>query len=313
MRATSEPPHASLRRATAAARAHRRRDHAARAVAQLHALAATALREALLQPPGDPVVTRRIVNIEQHVMNGGATMDMPDPQDTDLLIVDDDDALREEIAAYLADHGFTVHQARDAGEARATLKAAPIAVMVLDVMLPGEDGLSVAKSLAGGRGPAILMLSSMGDSIDRILGLELGADDYVVKPVPPRELLARVRALIRRRTQEGAPAARSSAYVFAGFRFDVVRRQLKAPDGDVLMLTPGELSLMCALVENPGRVLTRDKLVQLTRGEDAQPVDRAIDIQISRLRRKLNAKTRDEVIKTHRGVGYLLDARVTQA
>ena len=312
MRATPEPPAAALRRISAAARSERRRAHAARAGAQLHALAAAALRDALLQP-GDPVVTRRIVNIEQHVMNGAAPMDMPDPQDTDLLIVDDDDALRGEIAGYLADHGFTVHQARDAVEARARLKASPIAVMVLDVMLPGEDGLSVAKSLAGGKGPSILMLSSMGDSIDRILGLELGADDYVVKPVPPRELLARVRALIRRRTQDGAPAARSAAYVFAGFRFDVVRRQLKAPDGDVLMLTPGELSLMCALVENPGRVLTREELVQLTRGDDAQPVDRAIDIQISRLRRKLNAKTRDEVIKTHRGVGYLLDARVTQA
>ncbi|MBE7216944.1 MAG: response regulator transcription factor [Caulobacteraceae bacterium] len=238
---------------------------------------------------------------------------MPDPQAADILVVDDDDELRGEIARYLADHGFTVHEARDAAQARAKLKAAPISVMVLDVMLPGEDGLSIAKSLVGARGPSILMLSSMGEPVDRILGLELGADDYVVKPVPPRELLARVRALIRRRAQDGAPAQRAAAYAFAGFRFDIVRRQLKAPDGDVIMLTPGELSLLGAFVENPGRVLTRDELLHLTRGEDAAPVDRAIDIQISRLRRKLNGKSRDEVIKTHRGLGYLLDAKVSRS
>ncbi len=303
---------AALRRRLADARVRRRAAHAVRARAQLEQLAAAALHRALLRPRGDAVAMQRIANIERHVRSS-TPMDTPDPQDTDILVVDDDDALRGEIARYLGEHGYTVHEARDAKEARARLKTAPISVVVLDIMLPGEDGLSVAKSLAGPGGPAILMLSSMGESIDRILGLELGADDYVVKPVPPRELLARVRALVRRRLAGPAPSPRVSSCAFAGFRFDMVRRQLKAPDGDVLMLTPGELSLLGALVENPGRVLTREELQSLTRGEGAEPVDRAIDIQISRLRRKLNSKSRDEVIKTHRGVGYILDVKVTPA
>ncbi len=179
-------------------------------------------------------------------------------------------------------------------------------------MLPGEDGLSICRSLAGKKGPSVLMLSSMGESIDRILGLELGADDYVVKPVTPRELLARIRALLRRRRQDGQPAVRGTVYSFSGFRFDIVRRQLKAPNGDVLMLTPGELSLLGAFVENPQRVLSREELVALSRGETSTVLDRAIDIQISRLRRKLNSQSPDEVITTHRGLGYILDARVTQ-
>jgi two-component system, OmpR family, response regulator len=228
----------------------------------------------------------------------------------DILIVDDDDALREEMARYLSENGFTVHQARDAKETRARLQAAKVQVVVLDVMLPGEDGLSLCRSLAGRTGPSILMLSSMGESIDRIVGLEVGADDYVVKPVSPRELLARVRAMVRRRTQEPFESAAGATYSFEGFQFDVLRRQLKAPDGDVLMLTPGELSLLGAFVENPQRVLSRDELAVLSRGERPAALDRAVDLQISRLRRKLNAKSRGEVIRTHRGVGYVLDSKV---
>lgn len=246
-------------------------------------------------------------------MPGRVPNAIPDPQDCDILVVDDDDALRTEMARYFEAQRFKVHLARNAKEARAKLESAPISVMILDVMLPGEDGLSLCKSLSGENGPAILMLSAMGESVDRILGLELGADDYVVKPVTPRELLARVRALLRRRASGGAPARRSAIFAFSGFRLDMVRRQLKAPDGDTLMLTPGELSLMAAFVEHPGQVLTREQLHELARGETTGPVDRAIDIQISRLRRKLNSKSQDEVIKTHRGVGYLLDAKVTQA
>jgi two-component system OmpR family response regulator len=230
----------------------------------------------------------------------------------DILLVDDDDELRTEMAAYLTLHGYGVHQAADAREARRKLKDAPIKLMVLDVMLPGEDGLSLCRHIANGEGPAVLMLSAKGESIDRVLGLELGADDYVVKPLAPRELLARVRALLRRRSI--APAAdptRGSVYGFAGFRFDLVRRQLKAPDEDILMLTPGELSLLGAFVEHPRAILSRDELFRLTRGGESGVVDRAIDIQISRLRRKLNDKSPDEIIKTHRGAGYVLDAEVT--
>lgn len=234
------------------------------------------------------------------------------PNEADILIVDDDDALRKEMADYLTGHGFMVHQARDGKEARAQLQSHAIQMVVLDVMLPGEDGLSICRSLAGSAGPSVLMLSSMGESIDRILGLELGADDYVVKPVTPRELLARVRALLRRRGNADAPASRTAVYAFSGFRFDLVRRQLRAPDETVLMLTPGELSLLGALVENPQRVLSRDELARFSRGDSAVSFDRAIDIQISRLRKKLNEQSGMEIIKTHRGLGYILDSRVTR-
>lgn len=227
----------------------------------------------------------------------------------DILIVDDDDALRDEMAHYLADHGFSVHDARNAAEARKALESTPIDVVVLDVMLPGEDGLSICQKLSSSSGPAVLMVSAMADSVDRIVGLELGADDYLAKPIVPRELLARVRALLRRRDKTGAPGV---AYAFAGFHFDLLRRELRAPDGDVLMLTPGELSLLGVFLDNPRRVISREELLTLTRGDRYSVVDRAIDVQISRLRRKLNAKANDDVIRTHRGVGYILGCAVVR-
>jgi len=233
-----------------------------------------------------------------------------DPKPT-LLIVDDDNDLRVEIAGYLGAHGYVVHEAADARQARAILKAERIQLVVLDVMMPGEDGLALCRSLANeDGGPAVLMLSAMGESVDRVLGLELGADDYVVKPLAPRELLARVRALLRRRGQPGS-AFKGALYAFAGFRFDLIRRQLKAPDGDMLMLTPGEMTLLCAFIDNPQMVLSRERLFGLTRGEGVELLDRAIDVQVSRLRRKLNDKSLSEIIKTHRGFGYIFDAKVT--
>jgi two-component system OmpR family response regulator len=228
----------------------------------------------------------------------------------DILIVDDDNALRLEMAAYLAGHGYVVHQAADAKQARSLLKSERIQLVVLDVMMPGEDGLSLCRSMANNPGPAVLMLSAMGESIDRVIGLELGADDYVVKPLEPRELLARIRALLRRRVP-GAGASRGAVYAFSGFRFDIVRRQLRAPDGDLLMLTPGELSLLGAFVESPQKVLTREELFRLSRGGSGEGFERAVDIQVSRLRRKLNDKSASEIIRTHRGVGYIFDAKVT--
>ena len=232
------------------------------------------------------------------------------PPEAHILLVDDDSELRAEMAAYLASHGYAVHEAGDAQEARLKLKTETVQLIILDVMMPGEDGLSLCRTLANTPGPAVLMLSSMGESIDRVLGLELGADDYVVKPLAPRELLARVRALLRRRSSSGL-AARGAVYAFAGFRFDMVRRQLKAPDGDVLMLTPGELSLLGAFIEYPQTILSREELFRLSRGEPGDRLDRAVDIQVSRLRRKLNDKSPTEIIKTHRGTGYILDAKVT--
>ena len=232
------------------------------------------------------------------------------PGSFDVLIVDDDNGLREEMGAYLAEHGFTVHEARNAVEARSRLEANPIDVVVLDVMLPGEDGLSICQKITGPGAPAVLMVSAMADPVDRIVGLELGADDYLAKPIVPRELLARVRALLRRRDKSAGGAG--LAYLFAGFRFDLVRRELRAPDGDVLMLTPGELSLLGAFLEHPRRIISREELLAMTRGDPSGVVDRAIDVQISRLRRKLNAKAQDEVIRTHRGIGYILGCSVVR-
>jgi two-component system, OmpR family, response regulator len=230
-------------------------------------------------------------------------------READILIVDDDDGLRREMAAYLSTHGYRVHQAPEARTARRILKAEPIQLVVLDVMMPGEDGLSLCRGLADEPGPAVLMLSAMGEPLDRVVGLELGADDYVAKPLEPRELLARVRALLRRRGVSGS--ANGKIYGFAGFRFDILRRRLSAPDGDMLMLTPGELTLLCAFIDNPQVILSREQLFTLTRGEDAPPLDRAVDVQVSRLRRKLNDKSLTEIIKTHRGLGYIFDAKVT--
>lgn len=235
-----------------------------------------------------------------------------------VLVVDDDASLRQEIVAYLSENGFVVHAAEDAKAMDRVLAQKPVQLVVLDVMMPGEDGLSACRRLADADGPPVLMLSALGEDVDRIVGLELGADDYLVKPVNPRELLARVRALLRRRgggvggTGEGRVET-ASGYAFSGFRLDLTRRQLRAPDGSVLLITPGEFSLLCAFLEHPRQVLSREELLDFARGDGAEVYDRAIDVQVSRLRRKLNAQSPAEIIRTHRGVGYLFDAQVAPA
>lgn len=226
-----------------------------------------------------------------------------------VLLVEDDRDLRREMAGYLESQGYVVHQAPSAVEARQLIDAHPVDVAVLDVNLPGEDGLSLCRRLAVDGGPAILMLSALGDPVDRILGLELGADDYVVKPIPPRELLARVKALMRRRGA-AARGARRSSYAFAGFRLDLAARQLTAPNGMLLLLTRGELSILSTLLENAQTVVPREDLLRIITGEEPEVVGRGVDLHISRLRRKIEAQTDQEIIKTYRGVGYVLDARV---
>ena len=227
-----------------------------------------------------------------------------------LLLVEDDDELRREMAAYLAANGYPVEEAADAAAARRILKARPIHLVVLDVNLPGEDGLSLCRFMVDEGGPPILMLSALGDSIDRILGLELGADDYVVKPITPRELLARVRALLRRRPLTPSNAERT-AYAFAGFRLDLAGRQLRAPNGMILLLTRSELAILTAMVERPRAVISREELLTVVRGVAPDVVGRGVDLHISRLRRKIQDQAGHEIIRTHRGLGYLLDAHVT--
>jgi two-component system OmpR family response regulator len=229
---------------------------------------------------------------------------------TTVLLVEDDDVLRQEMAGYLTAQGYVVREAADAGAARAVLDSRPVDVLVLDVNLPGESGLSLCRQISGTDGPAILLLSALGDPVDRIVGLELGADDYVVKPIPPRELLARVKALLRRRTG-GGRSARSAVHVFAGFRLDVAARQLTAPNGVLLLLTPGEFTILSALVEHARSVVSRDDLMGIIAGEAVETFGRRVDLHISRLRRKIEAQSDQELIRTYRGMGYMLDAKVT--
>jgi two-component system OmpR family response regulator len=231
-----------------------------------------------------------------------------------ILVVDDDQGLREQIAEYLTDQGFQVFAARDAGEMDTILAAEQIDLVVLDLMLPGEDGLSICQRLKGAQNPSVLMLSAIGEDIDRIIGLELGADDYLAKPCVPRELLARVKAILRQkhaRTQTPAKPA-SLIYGFRGFRLDVWTRELTAPNGVSVLLTAGEFSLLHAFVERPNRVLTRDQLLDAARGDETEVFDRAIDVQLSRLRRKLADFIDGEMIKTYRGAGYLFSETVTR-
>ncbi|MFT3978339.1 MAG: response regulator [Sphingomonas bacterium] len=241
------------------------------------------------------------------MLNPAVDMD----KETRLLIVDDDPGIRELTAGFLSSHGYIVDTAADGAEMRRALAAENYALIVLDVMMPGEDGLSILRSLDRATSPAVIILSVIGEEIDRIVGLEMGADDYVAKPANPRELLARIRSVLRR-NQGGARAAPGERphLRFAEWRLDPVGRQLIDPDQVVINLSDGEFRLLLAFVEHPRRVLTRDQLLDLSRGVNAEHFDRAIDVQISRLRRKLARDGDDELIRTVRNEGYMFTADV---
>ena len=223
-----------------------------------------------------------------------------------ILVVDDDPGVREVLADFLRGHGYAVETAEDGRRMDAALAGFAPDLVVLDLMMPGEDGLSICKRLsAEGGGPAVIMLSAMGEETDRIVGLELGADDYLPKPCSPRELLARTKAVLRRRREVPAPGAAASAIEFDGWSLDLVRRELRSAAGVVVNLSGGEFHLLRVLVERPGRVLTRDQLLDLARGPSSEAFDRAIDVQISRLRRKLEDGAGRDPIRTVRGEGYM--------
>ncbi|MBN8901695.1 MAG: response regulator [Rhodospirillales bacterium] len=233
-----------------------------------------------------------------------------------ILVVDDDREIRDLLARFLEKHRIRVSAARDAKEARRAWLNGHYQLVVLDLMLPGESGLDLARWMRTQSDIPIVMLTAMGEETDRIIGLELGADDYVPKPFNPRELLARIRAVLRR---AGEPASSrtepgSRSFRFAGWTLEPARRRLLNPDEVEVPLTGGEYDLLLALLERPNRVLTRDMLLDLLRGRQAGPFDRAIDFSISRLRRKLEDDGRNaQLIKTVRGGGYVLAATVERA
>ena len=251
-------------------------------------------------------------------MNAPALLDMT--TSARILVVDDDPEIRGLVADFLRRHSYSVEAVEDGAAMERALEREPVDLVVLDVMMPGEDGLSLARRLSAGGagGPGIIMLSAMGDDTDRIVGLEVGADDYLPKPCNPRELLARVRAVLRRR-QEPMPQRDASerpetghVVEFAGWSLDLIRRELRNPQRVLVNLSNGEFSLLRALVERPQRVLTRDQLLDYARGRDSEAYDRAIDVQISRLRRKLNVGGAEEIIRTVRNEGYMFLPKVVR-
>jgi two-component system phosphate regulon response regulator OmpR len=224
-----------------------------------------------------------------------------------ILVVDDDARLRALLERYLTEQDFEVLTAGSGQEMQRQLARRPVDLMVLDVMLPGEDGLSVCRRLrAEGNRLPIIMLTAKGDEMDRIIGLEFGADDYLAKPFNPRELAARVRAVLRRLPQiPAAPDAGRATVSFGPFRLDLASRQLFR-DETPLPITSGEFSLLKVLVQHPGAPLSRDRLAHLARGRDYLPDNRSIDVQISRLRRLLEADpAHPRYLQTVWGVGYM--------
>lgn len=236
-------------------------------------------------------------------------MSIPDKRLDKLVVVDDDARIRDLLRRYLNQEGFDVLLAEDGRALNRIMQRESVDLLVLDVMLPGEDGLSICRRLreAHDRTP-IIMLTAKGEDVDRITGLEVGADDYLPKPFNPRELLARIHAVLRRRpTTEspGAPSSEQELFEFNGFSFDVGTRTLRKGPEDI-PLTTGEFAMLKTLVRHPRQPLSRDKLAQLARGRDFEPFDRSLDVQISRLRKLIEVDpATPRIIQTVWGVGYV--------
>ena len=233
---------------------------------------------------------------------------------SDLLLIDDDQELCELLVSWLSQEGFQVRACHDGSSARKALSESSPDAVVLDVMLPDGSGLELLKQLRNDHPDLpVLMLSARGEPLDRILGLEMGADDYLPKPFEPRELLARIRSVLRRShaMPSNVPSDKAQQIRFSGWTLDLTARHLLNPTGLVIMLSGAEFRLLRVFLEHPNRVLNRDQLLNLTQGRDADPFDRSIDIQISRLRQKLGEDARlPQIIKTVRNGGYVLAGQV---
>jgi two-component system OmpR family response regulator len=230
-----------------------------------------------------------------------------------ILVVDDDPEIRILLKDYLEKNAFRVTAVGDGRGMWKVLEQGRVTLVILDVMLPGEDGLILCRNLRARSEIPVIMLTALGEDTDRIVGLEIGADDYLPKPFNPRELLARIKVILRRATRvvgdgttDGAKRIR-----FASWTLDVVARHLIAPDGVVVPLSGGEYRLLRVLLEHPNRVLNRDQILDFSKGEEWEPFDRSIDVQVSRLRRRLRDDGKHPtLIKTVRGEGYILAAKV---
>jgi DNA-binding response OmpR family regulator len=237
---------------------------------------------------------------------------------TEILIIDDDPEIRHLLRTCFEREGYRVSEAGDAAGARAVLDRGNVSLVTLDLTLGRDDGLTLAREIRASRDVPIVMVSGKGDAVDRIVGLELGADDYISKPFNLREVLARVRAVLRR--HEGAPTtaaptrAAHERFSFGGWSLDVTSRELTDPTGSVRELTTGEFNLLEMFIRRPHRVLSRDEIMDLLKGHDWSPLDRSIDALVGRLRKKIEADVTKPVhIKSVRGVGYMFATDVRRA
>ena len=229
-----------------------------------------------------------------------------------ILIVDDQPDICQLVQTYLNEEGFRVSTANDGAEMRRVMAQSKVDLVLLDIMLPGEDGLTLARELRVQSNIGIIILTGRGETVDRIIGLEMGADDYLPKPFHLRELLARVKSVLRRgMARVEAPKTPAQAVRFNGWRLDLVVRELRAESGEEVRLTTGEFDLLAAFVAHPNQVLSRDRLLDLARNRASGPFDRTIDVQVGRLRRKLKDDPQNpSLIKTVRGTGYIFTAPV---
>ena len=232
-----------------------------------------------------------------------------------ILVVDDDPRIRQMLARYFEQEGYRVSLAADGTAMRAQLSAQHIDVVLLDVVMPGEDGLTLAREVRAKSDVGIIMLTGRDDVLDRVVGLEVGADDYIAKPFHLREVLARVKSLQRRRkpTDQAIRSEEPAEKVirYDGWTLDIARRQLLSPRGEDVALTTGEFDLLAALARHPGRVCGREALMEFTRGRSWEVFDRTIDAQIARLRKKIESDPKNPtIVKSVRGVGYVFTGRV---
>ena len=238
---------------------------------------------------------------------------MTETAPTNLLLVDDERTLREPLAEYLVGQGYAVRQAESAAKARSALETDTPDLVLLDIMMPGEDGLSLCRHLMETKRLPVILLTAKGEAMDRIIGLEIGADDYVTKPFEPRELVARIRSVLRRSDRAPEAPAQDLLYRFEGWSLDPLKRRLTDPEDTLVPISTAEFRMLRAFCDHPRQVLDRDQLLDMVQGREAHLFDRAVDNQVSRLRRKIEADSRNpQFIQTVRGGGYRFAADVSR-